>query len=126
MPRATPELDLLTAANQLLEWDGWRVIKMETIGKPEWGKGVGEKHMPDYLYIRYLTAPGAPIWSPAAEVLWIEWKAPKGKIDPGQTLWHEIERKRGALTAIAKRDFRPDIDSFTIWYRATGLCRRIR
>lgn len=135
MPRNSPERDLAKACTELLQFDGWRAIPMEPISRREWGKGTGEIGQPDYLYIRYTFNDIRFSSNPAkfeaenradAEVLWCEFKSRRGRVSAGQRLWHDVERKRGALTALAKVDFKPTVDGFWAWYQATGLVRRIQ
>ena len=125
MPRNQPEADVKAAITETLELDGWRCIKMETVSDRERGRFFGEPGMPDCLYIRYLSTPGMPLIHPTAEVLWIEHKAPKGKHQQNQIDWRVLERKRGALVWVAREDFEPTIDGFWLFYRNSGLRRRI-
>lgn len=111
------ETDIARACTDFLALDGWRPIKMEPVSNRAWGKGTGEKGQPDYLYIRY--GAGA-----SAEVLWIEWKAPRGKVAPHQRDWHTLERKRGATVWVATEQFEPNIDAFMGFYRRSGMARR--
>ena len=59
----------------------------------------------------------------ACEVMWIEWKAPGGKVKKHQVEWHMKERARGAMTAIAGVDFPASIKGFSRWYRESGLAK---
>lgn len=98
---------------------------MEPISRREWGKGTGEKGMPDLLAIRYLFGESVPESeiSEFAGVLWIEWKSARGRLAPHQRAWHDAERARGALTIIAGVDFDASIDGWLAWYRESGLNR---
>lgn len=126
------ERDLEETCSQLLEWDGWRRLKTDPVSRKEWAKGFGEPGMADDLYIRYLAGDmilsvpemNAFLKAPAAEVLWIEWKRPGGKIRQQQKDWHTHERKLGALTLIAGIDFDATFDAFKAWYQASGLQRK--
>lgn len=114
------EKDIQKAAEQLMEYDGWRIIRCELNYSERKQKSVGEAGMPDTLAIRYaIDHPSAF----ASEVLWIEWKAPKGRLSTDQKKWHLGERIHGAKTAIAGIDFAPTYDAFVSWYRASGLNR---
>ncbi len=116
-------------STQLLEADGWRSLKMEQNFSERKRKLVGEAGMPDRLYIRYGLAWGSlterifiPAWV-SAQVLWIEWKRPKGKFSKNQEEWHRRERLLGALTMVAGVDFPASIEGFAHWYADSGLCR---
>lgn len=125
MPRNRPERDLAKACTQLLEYDGWRSLALEPMARRDLGKGFGEPGMADYLYIRYESDHAG--WLPAsAQILWVEFKSPRGRVTKTQRLWHDVERKRGALTAIATVDFGPTVEGFERWYFTTGLARRIQ
>lgn len=116
------EKHLQKHAEDLLQLDGWRIIRVEQNYSEKKRKIVGEAGAPDGLYIRY----GFPnnTYFATALVLWIEWKSPKGKPSTSQKLWHEIERKRGALTLIAGIDFPATVEGFQTWYENSGLRRR--
>jgi hypothetical protein len=138
----TPKLresDIEKACSDILQVDGWRMLKTDPVSRREWGKGFGEKGMADCLYIRYRPEryteyhagqvevndnPWKPLAPCQSQVIWIEWKRPRGVLSPKQKLWHEAERKRGALTLIAGQDFPATFDGFLDWYRNSGLMRR--
>jgi hypothetical protein len=102
----------------LLAVDGWRILKTDPVSDKSRGKGFGEPGMADTLALRYSRqTPGV------CEVLWVEWKAPGGRVRKHQTSWHTNERARGAMTAIAGVDFPASIKGFWSWYRASGLAR---
>jgi hypothetical protein len=98
--------------------------------------GVGELGMADHLYIRY--ACDEPwkrktadirdrVWRAHADVLFVEYKRPKGNATAHQRAWHAAERARGALTWIAGEDFKPaTFEGFKAHYLASGLNRRIK
>lgn len=122
------EADVALACVQLLEYDGWRHLRTDPCSDRARGKGFGEKGMADALFIRYLNPMDPPAeerekkrW---AEVIWIEWKRPKGRILAHQRIWHKVERKRGALTWIAGLDFHPTFEDFKAFYAKSGLKRR--
>ena len=132
MPIKLKERDIARTCGDLLALDGWRLIWCEPVSRREWGRGFGEKGMPDLLAIRYLNDgnPNVPVWGtnrkmydPIGQVMWIEWKSATGKAAPHQNLWHAAERARGALTLIAGEGFPGSIEGFKEWYRASGLNR---
>src|SRR5690349_5361847 len=116
------EKDIQKTCEGYLEIDGWRIFRMEQNFSERKLKIVGEAGMPDTLAIRYGVTPvlcGAvqrisPVFSgevepsfprQCAEVLFIEWKAARGRISREQKQWHVAERARGAMTLIAGLDF---------------------
>jgi hypothetical protein len=111
-----PESLIEAECCKLLEEDGWRILKTDPVSDRGRGKGFGEAGMADSLAIRYGR-------QPAAEILWIEWKAPGGRVKKHQTSWHARERARGAMTAIAGVDFPASVQGFKAWYAASGLQR---
>jgi hypothetical protein len=111
------ERDIERACVDLLQLDGWRPLKTDPCSDRFRGKGFGERGMGDSLLIRYAVPP-------TAEVLWIEWKGPRGRVGDHQMAWHMNERARGAKTLIASIDFEPTIDGFLKFYRTSGLMRR--
>jgi hypothetical protein len=119
LPDEVPKAEALIEAEccQLLAEDGWRVLKTDPVSDRGRGKGFGEPGMADTLCLRY-GRQGA-----ACEVLWIEWKAPGGRLQKHQLEWHVKERARGAMTAIAGVDFAASVRGFRSWYRASGLAR---
>lgn len=110
------EKHIQETCTQYLELDGWRALKTDPCSDRARGKGFGEKGMADHLYLRYDCRR-------LAEVMWIEYKRPKGTLSLHQKIWHEAERARGAFTAIAGIDFEPTIEGFVEWYRASGFNR---
>jgi hypothetical protein len=126
---ARMEASIERACTDLLELDGWRALKTDPVSRVEWGKGFGEKGMADYVYIRYGNFRSEPHYFQQhvlSEVLWIEWKAPKGRVAAHQRKWHAAERAWGALTLIAGVDFPASIEGFMAWYRASSLARSVR
>jgi len=112
---------------QFLELDGWRAIRTDPVSDRSRGKGFGELGMPDYLFIRYQPEKGHCVQFPfplnqgqIAEVLWTEFKRKRGLRKDHQVRWHQAEAARGALVLTVD-----DIDEFTRWYKASGLCQRI-
>ncbi len=130
-----PEWMIEAECTKLLEEDGWRSLRTDPVSDRSKGKGFGELGMADHLYFRYLdeaqiefpSSDGrlriAVLKSPAAEVLWIEFKSANGKPAKKQLEWHQKERARGALTLIAGVDFPASVDGFKRWYASSGLKR---
>jgi hypothetical protein len=102
---------------KLLAEDGWRILKTDPVSDRSRGKGFGEMGMADTLALRYGKQ------SAGCEVIWLEWKAPGGRVRKNQMAWHIRERARGAMTVIAGVDFAPSIEGFRTWYRASGLAK---
>jgi hypothetical protein len=113
-----PERLIGLECQKLLEEDGWRTLRCEPTSDRSRGKGFGEVGMADTLALRY-GKQGA-----SCEVMWLEWKAPGGRVRKHQLAWHTRERACGALTAIAGVDFAASVQGFIGWYRASGLARR--
>lgn len=121
------EKDIQRTCSELLESDGWRRVRFEYTYSEHKRKAFGELGMADDLFIRYCQ-------KPLAEVLWIEWKrivaTGNGRRWPRstqaaihQSAWHTLERRRGAMTLLAGRDFPASIDGFVEWYNRSGLKR---
>jgi hypothetical protein len=121
---------------ELLQFDGWRAFRTEHAiersndEQRRFKRRVGEPGQPDYQYVRYLsgdciiidtreTRTKAILKSPAAEVMYIEFKKQGEEPEPKQLKWHAAERARGALVLVVD-----DIDEFRKWYEASGLKRR--
>jgi hypothetical protein len=113
-----PEALIALECEKLLTEDGWRTLRWEPVSDRSRGRGCGEVGMPDLLCLRY-GRQGA-----ACEVLWLEWKAPGGRVRKHQVEWHTKERARGAMTAIAGVDFAASVEAFVAWYRSNGLLKR--
>lgn len=129
------ERDLENYGTQLLELDGWRSLKTDPVSRKEWGKGFGEPGMADRQYLRYDCDPQGALYEimnehdrqqlrAAGEILWIEWKALRGKPYEHQLAWICLERSRGALVWLAGADFVPTPESFYAHYKASGLMRK--
>lgn len=106
-----------------LALDSWRVLRMEPVSRREWGRGFGEKGMPDLLAIRYGYNTATRV-AGLSEVVWIEVKAKGGRAETHQINWHTMERARGALVLLAGVDFPAHFDGFAHWYAQSGLLRR--
>jgi hypothetical protein len=115
-----PERLIEAECCRLLSGDGWRILKTDPVSDKRRGKGFGEPGMADTLAVRY----GKP--AAACELIWVEWKAPGGRVRKHQTSWHIRERARGSLTAIAGVDFPATVKGFWDWYRSSGLAREGR
>ena len=128
----SPSPDRLEAPIQseclnILERDGWRTLITNPCSDRSKGKGFGEVGMADALAIRYRRTVAASYtgFETDASVLWLEFKRGKGGIlSKAQRAWHIRERARGALTVILGEDCTASVESFTAWYRASGLQRR--
>jgi hypothetical protein len=139
MPLKILEKHLQKHGEDLLQLDGWRILRLEQNYSERKSKLVGEAGAPDGLYIRYAhfgflyinkqlmntSRDSDAVWEAATEVMWIEWKSPKGRASTAQKIWHGAERKRGALTLIAGEDFPASIEGFVKWYNNSGLMRRV-
>ncbi len=66
---------------------------------------------------------GPGIYATGCEVMWIEFKSSKGKLQKHQLEWITKERARGALVVVAGMEFGASVDGFRDWYRNSGLCR---
>jgi hypothetical protein len=100
------ERDVTKQIRDYLELRGWRPVRMMSSVIPGAFR-VGEKGMPDYLFLHYRRR----------VALWVEMKAPAGRLRPEQTAWIDAERRRGGLVAVVD-----DLDMFDAWY--TGLFGR--
>jgi len=126
--RSHPERELEKACSDLLQLDGWRLLKTDPVSDRRRGKGFGEIGMADCLYLRYhVYNRGLNVDDTArsaVQLVWIEWKAPGGQATAAQRFWISAERARGALVWLAGVDFAPSVDDFLTHYRASGLMRR--
>ena len=127
-PRKRLEAELQQQCDDVLGYDGWRIIVTDPPRLR--GLGVIEKGIPDRLYIRYVglgLAPSPQVCTKAmrsiSEVLWIEWKKPGGTPSTHQVLWKMAEQARGALVWTAGIDFPATLDGFILFYRTSGLAR---
>jgi hypothetical protein len=84
------EKDVTRQVCDYLGFRGWRPIRMQRTVLPG-SFQTGEPGQADYLFLRYL--PGGKPGSTVA--LWIEFKAPNGRLRKGQAEWHARERLRG-------------------------------
>lgn len=128
------ERDIEKTCCDLLRADGWVVRKMEQNYSERKKKRVGERGMADVLCIRYSQHSMIEDRCQHCTVLWLEFKrlvpSKRGKVWPRatkaaihQSAWHTLERKRGALTLIAGKDFPASIEGFREWYKESGLMR---
>lgn len=116
----------------LMVADGWTAYKMEQIFSEKKRKSVGIAGMADHLFLRYQPMPiEVPIEARVlADVLWCEFKRVTAsgratKASTAQHHWHTCERAKGALTVIAGIDFPATIEGFQVWYRTSGLARKV-
>jgi hypothetical protein len=138
-PAKLSEADVQVACVHFMMLDGWRPLQTDPCSDRRRGTGFGEKGMADHLFIRgpelepfwkseiKMGAPMPDVATVAAlcQVLWVEFKRPKGfKTPEHQLMWHLRERLDGFLTIYASIDFEPTFDGFAAWYRASGLLRR--
>lgn len=138
--KAPLEKHLQDACCDLLALDGWRRIRTDL--KHLRGMGVQEKGMADDLFIRYRFADECKAaitliedfgqashsfsehqMRAFAEILWVEWKSKRGVHGQKQDEWQLLERTRGALVWVAKKDFEPTVEGFQAHYAASGLLR---
>lgn len=108
----------------------------EIIQKCLRGRGANELGMADVLAIRYrypCRGEGCSgkncgtVDCVTAEVLWIEYKRPGGKVTATQKAWHATERARGALVWVFGEDIQPaSIEAFRAHYCASGLARKVK
>jgi hypothetical protein len=115
-----PEKNVQETVRDFMELDGWRAIRTDPVSDRARGKGFGEVGMPDYLFIRYGANPMAMLPASVAEVLWIEFKRKSKLPTVTQMQWHITEINRGALVKVVD-----DIDDYILWYKDSGLCRRM-
>lgn len=106
-PPELRERDVMRLTCDFLLADRWRLFRMNvaTVQFGERWVPFGEKGMPDYLALYYLA-------DSLAAVLWLEFKAPRGRLSRIQELWHARERKDGATICVVN-----DFDSFREFYR---------
>lgn len=118
-----PEASIQETCCAWLLLDGWRRIRTDM--KQLRGMGVQEKGMADDLFIRYKRNETkiTDLYLPWAELLWVEWKSKRGIHGQKQDEWQLLERTRGALIWVAKKDFEPTIEGFQDHYADSGLLR---
>jgi hypothetical protein len=122
-PVKLTEAQIERQITDFLALDDWRAIKTEASATSPRGGRV-ERGTPDVLYIRYRWEASTRRPLPLCEAMWIEHKAPGGKVSQHQRDWHQAERARGALVVVATEDFAPSLDGFAAWYRQSGIMRR--
>lgn len=102
------ERDVMRLTCDFLAAHRWRLLRNNVTRvqhqNGDWTQ-YGESGMPDYLALRYLP-------DSLAAVLWLEFKAPRGRLSRLQELWHARERKDGATICVVN-----DFDSFREFYR---------
>jgi hypothetical protein len=118
------EKHIQQACEDILLLDGWRIFRLEQNWSEKKCKRVGEAGAPDCMAVRYLEHYQQGLPKALSEILFIEWKRPKGIIRAAQNEWHRYERKLGAVTWIAGEEFDATYEGFKAHYEASGLCRR--
>jgi hypothetical protein len=103
----TPEAKASKAFKAFMTKRGWRVIRNQRSIDARLGFSTGEPGMPDFQCLRYLQ-------NGVTVVLWVEMKAPKGRLSPKQKDWILRERSRGGLVMVVD-----DMDRFAAWYDST-------
>lgn len=96
-PLKLAERDVTRTCREYLQLRGWRPIRINA-------GPFGSNGMPDYVFLHYAKR----------LILWIEFKAPNGRLGPKQVEWIEGERARGATVLIVR-----DYDDFCLWYERT-------
>lgn len=89
-PAKLLEKQITEQVRDFLSYRGWRPVRMQRTVVPGQFQ-TGEPGIPDFLFLRYFKEPHA-----AALAIWIEFKAPNGKLREGQPEWHEREIRRGS------------------------------
>jgi hypothetical protein len=109
------ERDVTRQVCDYLGYRGWRPLRMQRTVLPG-SFQTGEPGQADYLFLRYLTGekPGSTL------ALWIEFKAPNGRLRKGQSEWHVRERLRGGLVWVVDSfaDFEESYRREFIWLHA--------
>jgi hypothetical protein len=111
---------------KFMEEDGWRALRTDPVSDKSRGKGFGELGMADHLYMRIVGSLVDRENEFCCELLWVEFKARKGKVSKHQTAWHARERARGFQTWIASVDFGASVIGFKEYYAESNLMRRAR
>lgn len=93
-PLKLNERNVMRQVKDFLQWRWWRYIRLQSgmVTSPTAGVfRVGERGMPDACAMRFFGYPFG-----AALVLFIEFKAPNGRLRDDQIAWHSDARRRGA------------------------------
>ncbi len=114
---------------QLLIEDGWWPLRTDPVSDRKRGTGFGAIGFADYTVFRPMRVTQlVPLQKMpagcACEVLFLEFKSPKGSPSKEQLKWHRNQRAMGFATFIAGVDFPPSVQGFKEFYRASGLARR--
>jgi len=96
-PLKLVERDITRTCREYLQLRGWRPIRINA-------GPFGSNGMPDYVFLHYQRN----------LILWVEFKAPNGRLGPKQVEWIEGERARGA-TVLIVRDYLALVE----WYEKT-------
>ena len=114
---------------KILEQDGWWILRTDPVSDRRRGTGFGAIGFADITAFRPMRVTqlvliqkfpqGCP-----CEVLFLEFKSPKGKPSKEQLKWHQTQRAMGFATFIAGQDFPASTEGFREFYSASGLQRR--
>jgi hypothetical protein len=100
-PRRKLEEQVQRQIIDILEAHGWLVLRTNKFcGIGFSSQGAIEPGMPD-LMARFLIPWVSPVGE-AWQILWIEVKAPGGKVSVTQATWHQLARKRGETVLVAE------------------------
>lgn len=89
------EKQVTKQGRDFFEYRGWRAIRMQSGMMASAGGSVvtiGEKGIPDFLFLHYLDKPAG-----ACLYVWVEFKAPGKNLRTDQIKWHRAERLRGGM-----------------------------
>jgi hypothetical protein len=106
------EKDVTRQVVDYLAFRGWRAIRMQRTVLPG-SFQTGEPGQADYLFLRYM--PGGKPGETMA--LWVEFKAPGGRLRNGQAEWHAREQLRGGIVWVVDsfEDFEESYDREFGW-----------
>lgn len=86
------ERDITRQVRDFLQVRGWRAIRMQRSVAPG-SFSTGEPGMADFLFVRYFPREKIPYG--AVLHLWVEFKAPTGRVGPHQKEWQKREAEFG-------------------------------
>lgn len=124
-----PEAEIQAECIKLLEEDSWWVLRTDPVSDRKRATGFGCPGFADVTAFRVMQCTQlVPLQRMpkgcACEVLFIEFKARKGKPSSAQLKWHADMRAIGFATFIAGIDFAASVAGFKEFYEASGLMRR--
>lgn len=96
-PLKLAERDVTRTCREYLQLRGWRPIRINA-------GPFGSNGMPDYVFLHYQRN----------LILWVEFKAPNGRLGPKQEEWIAGERQRGAQVIVVR-----DYLALVEWYEKT-------